>query len=256
MKRGASKLADFRSWRLGATVALHGGLLAAAGAVGWNVATRPPPRPAEPFVFTVRTPAGRKAPDQSPAPDAMPLATPVPPTPAPPAPVAMPLAPEPTAAAPPAVTVARAEVAMPPRPATKAEPAAAKKRRTPFPAPSAARPQASTGGGRSAGTRSPGGSGNGATAGDGDGGAVLVASHPPRYPAAARAARREGTVTVRVTVNAAGRVVGARLHRSCGSDDLDAAAVAAVHSWKFRPAHHAGRAITSDALVRVRFSLR
>lgn len=55
------------------------------------------------------------------------------------------------------------------------------------------------------------------------------------YPAAARARRIQGTVLVRAVIAADGRVVEARLGRSCGNADLDAEAVATFHRARRLP---------------------
>jgi protein TonB len=76
------------------------------------------------------------------------------------------------------------------------------------------------------------------------------------YPADARAAGREGRVLVLAMIDERGAVVRATLHRSSGHASLDAAAVAAVRTWRYAPAGRNGRAIAYEAVVPVTFRLR
>jgi TonB family protein len=75
----------------------------------------------------------------------------------------------------------------------------------------------------------------------------------PEYPDLAREAGIEGTVVVQVLVGADGRVKGDRVVKSIPA--LDAAAVAAVEQWKFRPATSGGQRVAVWVAVPVRFSL-
>lgn len=77
----------------------------------------------------------------------------------------------------------------------------------------------------------------------------------PNYPAAARRAGIEGEVVVEFIVDPNGDVVGAFAARST-DQRLDAAAVAAVQKWKFKPGRKHGRAIATRLQVPVIFSLK
>ena len=77
----------------------------------------------------------------------------------------------------------------------------------------------------------------------------------PVYPVFARRAREQGTVMLRVAVDAEGHVTGIQLQRSSGSDRLDDAALHAVKRWRFAPARLAGRAVAGVALVPINFQL-
>ncbi len=66
--------------------------------------------------------------------------------------------------------------------------------------------------------------------------AAYLRNPPPRYPQAARRIGDEGTVMLRVLVNAEGAPVQVELDRSSGSSPLDNAAVDAVRNWRFVPA--------------------
>jgi protein TonB len=59
---------------------------------------------------------------------------------------------------------------------------------------------------------------------------------------------------VRVQVSTAGSVSEASLHRSCGHDDLDAAAVRTAKRWHFAPATAGGRPVSAAAVVKVVFA--
>lgn len=77
----------------------------------------------------------------------------------------------------------------------------------------------------------------------------------PAYPQAARKARWEGTVVVRVFINADGSVASAALRESSGFDILDEAALQAVSKWSYNPAKKGSVPITSYHDVKVRFRL-
>jgi protein TonB len=77
----------------------------------------------------------------------------------------------------------------------------------------------------------------------------------PAYPVFAKRAREQGTVMLRVRVDAAGKVEGIELHQSSGSDRLDKAALAAVRQWRFVPARQGERAVAGVAIVPINFQL-
>jgi protein TonB len=77
----------------------------------------------------------------------------------------------------------------------------------------------------------------------------------PAYPDFARRAHEQGTVILRVRVDASGQVAGIEIHKSSGSQRLDDAALAAVRRWRFVPARSGDRAIAAIALVPVDFRL-
>ncbi len=64
---------------------------------------------------------------------------------------------------------------------------------------------------------------------------VVLPGHnpPPAYPDAARRRRIEGTVIVRIDVDAAGAAIACTVASSSGSALLDAAALAAARRWRF-----------------------
>jgi eukaryotic-like serine/threonine-protein kinase len=75
----------------------------------------------------------------------------------------------------------------------------------------------------------------------------------PRYPAAAYAARAEGTVKVEITIGRDGRVADARVVQSVPA--LDEAALAAVRQWQFEPTILAGQPVAVIDTVDVPFAL-
>lgn len=181
-----------------------------------------------------------QAPGSSP-PEAVPPASPPPPVPRPvarPPRVAAASAPPPPAAAPPVAT-APAETspapairdggpkeeqpAVPPAPSTAPAPALAAAPREPSSPP--------------------------------DFRAAYLRNPPPGYPAAARRNGEEGTVTLRVLVNAEGAPREVALERSSGSSLLDAAALATVKTWRFSPARRGGEAQEAWVLVPIIFRL-
>lgn len=74
------------------------------------------------------------------------------------------------------------------------------------------------------------------------------------YTAEARAARAEGRLVVRVAVAPDGSVGSATLE-SRVHPSIDAAALAALKSWRFRPASRCGKAIAGTYVVARRFEL-
>ncbi|MFL9584747.1 energy transducer TonB [Stenotrophomonas sp. AB1(2024)] len=79
---------------------------------------------------------------------------------------------------------------------------------------------------------------------------------PPSYPIAALRAGEQGTVTLRVQVDAEGRPASVSIERSSGSRALDNAARQQVlRHWRFVPAQVDGHAVPAVGLVPVSFSL-
>lgn len=85
--------------------------------------------------------------------------------------------------------------------------------------------------------------------------AVAVTSPPPKYPGEAMRARQQGTVVLRVTVEADGSTSDVVVEQSAGSRALDRAAQQALRRWRFQPAYRNGVAIRSDVRVPVKFAL-
>ena len=77
--------------------------------------------------------------------------------------------------------------------------------------------------------------------------------YKPPYPEQARFQKLEGVVMLLVSVDATGHVTGAQLSQSSGHEVLDRAALSAVRSWRFTPAHQAGQAIAATVEVPIRF---
>lgn len=83
----------------------------------------------------------------------------------------------------------------------------------------------------------------------------LLSSTEPLYPAAARRLNQEGSVLLRVRVDALGRAEAIEVARSSGHSLLDAAAMDAVRRWRFAPAQSEGRAISGWVSFTVTFRL-
>lgn len=77
----------------------------------------------------------------------------------------------------------------------------------------------------------------------------------PPYPPMSKRLAEEGTVYLRVLINAQGLVEQIEVKTSSGKARLDEAALKAVKRWKFQPAKENGQAITSYATVPIKFSL-
>jgi len=79
---------------------------------------------------------------------------------------------------------------------------------------------------------------------------------PPAYPIAALRTHEQGTVLLRVRVEADGRASSVVIERSSGSRALDNAARHQVlRQWRFVPAMVDGQQVPADGLVPVSFSL-
>lgn len=83
-----------------------------------------------------------------------------------------------------------------------------------------------------------------------------VVHAPVQYPSSAVAATEEGTVLLAAEVDASGRVVDAKIDKSSGYPDLDAAALQSIPQWSFRPATRDGRAVAQRVVVPVSFQLK
>jgi len=84
----------------------------------------------------------------------------------------------------------------------------------------------------------------------------VAGNPPPRYPAAARRRGLEGTVIVRLRVDARGRVLAAEVLKGSGSKLLDGAALAALKRWRFTPGQDQKGTVESTVTVPVEFALR
>jgi protein TonB len=83
---------------------------------------------------------------------------------------------------------------------------------------------------------------------------VKTAGDPPRYPDAARAARLQGIVILEIVIDRTGEVADTRVLKGLPMG-LDAAAVEAVRTWKFRPATLHGKPVAVYFTVPVSFRL-
>ena len=75
----------------------------------------------------------------------------------------------------------------------------------------------------------------------------------PAYPQEARAAGKMGTVVLKVVINADGSVAEVKVLR--GEEPFVSAAVEAVKTWKYTPAHYKGQAITVYRIIQIPFKL-
>jgi protein TonB len=82
-----------------------------------------------------------------------------------------------------------------------------------------------------------------------------IARVQPDYPPEAFRAGEEGTVVLRVDVDAAGNPGNVDIVSRSGSRDLDRAAIEAVRKWKFRPAMQGGQAVASQVEVPIDFRM-
>ncbi|HET6906063.1 MAG TPA: TonB family protein [Rhodanobacteraceae bacterium] len=99
-------------------------------------------------------------------------------------------------------------------------------------------------------------SGSAVAGGNNDATIAYETATPPRYPIAALREGVQGTVLLRVLVDATGKPVQVMVLKSSGSRELDNAAREHVlAAWRFHPAQRDGHAIQAWAQVPVKFSL-
>lgn len=83
----------------------------------------------------------------------------------------------------------------------------------------------------------------------------LLSAPPPRYPTAAKVAKKSGKVGVLVRVRANGSAAATSVYHSSGNPLLDAAAVEAARSWKFSQTPSLASGATVSVVVQVTFRL-
>jgi TonB family protein len=76
---------------------------------------------------------------------------------------------------------------------------------------------------------------------------------PPEYPAEARAAHVQGTVSLLVSIGKDGSVTGVK--EISGPPELSSAAVAAVKQWRYRPIISRGEPQEASTVVDISFKL-
>jgi periplasmic protein TonB len=87
-------------------------------------------------------------------------------------------------------------------------------------------------------------------------GPIILYGPAPKYPPEAKAARKQGTVRIRVLISAEGAVSRAVVEQSSGTPSLDAAAVRTVATWRFSPMIRDAHPAAVWAVVPVVFALR
>jgi protein TonB len=81
-----------------------------------------------------------------------------------------------------------------------------------------------------------------------------VANAQPAYPADARSQSIEATVVVKFVITESGQVTNVKIVR--GHPMFDAAVLAAVQGWRYRPAIYQGKPISTFKVVRIPFKIR
>ena len=84
---------------------------------------------------------------------------------------------------------------------------------------------------------------------------LRVKTSPIIYPAEARKNLEEGTVIIKFTVLATGKLENPEILQSSGSEILDAAALDSIQQWEFFPAMLQGKPIASKSSVPITFRL-
>jgi protein TonB len=85
--------------------------------------------------------------------------------------------------------------------------------------------------------------------------AAYLNNPPPAYPPMSRRRSEEGTVVLRVFVNAEGRPEKVAVRASSGHELLDQAAHDTVHRWRFVPARQGDQPVAAWVLVPIKFAL-
>ncbi len=85
--------------------------------------------------------------------------------------------------------------------------------------------------------------------------ARLHQNRPPRFPDIARQNGWQGTVLLKLSISASGRVTNVEVMESSGFAVLDAEAVSAVRIWTGEPAQRNGVAVATEVYLPVRFRL-
>jgi TonB family protein len=83
---------------------------------------------------------------------------------------------------------------------------------------------------------------------------VLLWKTEPEYSEEARKAKVQGTVILRIEVDARGQARQIVVQRSLGLG-LDDRAMEAVRRWKFKPGYQDGKPVVTVAIVEVNFRL-
>ncbi len=83
----------------------------------------------------------------------------------------------------------------------------------------------------------------------------LSSNPPPQYPAQAIRLRLEGTVLLRLHINADGNVARVEIIESSGHKLLDRSAIDAVSRWRGQPATRGGHPVATVETLPVRFRL-
>ncbi len=192
--------------------------------------------------------APEPAPPEPPQPEP-PLAEPPPPPEVPLTDLATVVEPPPPDLPPPAFPVAAAPPPPPPPP-PKPQPPAPK----PSPKPAQARPQSTPAPAEAAAPAAPTAAAAPKTVSASQVG--YLAAPNPAYPTRSRRAGEEGTATVRVLVDIAGRPTQVSLQASSGHAALDESAVSAVRAARFRPYAERGIAQAVWVLIPIRFKLQ
>ncbi|SMB31127.1 putative TonB protein [Sterolibacterium denitrificans] len=78
----------------------------------------------------------------------------------------------------------------------------------------------------------------------------------PVYPTLSRRMGEQGTVQLRVQVDANGQPLDVKLHSSSGSPRLDNTAIEAVRRWRFVPARLGNKPVAASVIVPIVFSLK
>src|SRR5262249_3592282 len=79
---------------------------------------------------------------------------------------------------------------------------------------------------------------------------------PPPYPADALSAGIEGTVLLRLKIDADGKVIKAVIEKGSGTDSLDDSALRTLRRWLFYPARRNGQSVPFEVLKPIVFSIR
>ncbi|MDD3730876.1 MAG: energy transducer TonB [candidate division Zixibacteria bacterium] len=83
----------------------------------------------------------------------------------------------------------------------------------------------------------------------------MIYEETPLYPEIAKEKKLEGTVYIKALIDKSGTVIDAKVLKTCGTELLDKAALAAAHKCKYKPAVQKGKPVATWVTYKVEFKL-
>lgn len=83
----------------------------------------------------------------------------------------------------------------------------------------------------------------------------MIYEETPLYPEEAKEKKLEGIVYIKALIDKSGTVVDAKVSKTCGTELLDKAALAAAYKCKYKPAVQKGKPVAVWVTYKVEFKL-